>query len=103
DGLRVTFAFTAPTPAAMFRRADTVWLLFDRTGPIDVEPIRAKAGAIIGDVSRLPLEKGQAIRIRLNRPQMPSLESDARAAGLNWTLRSAGRVWGCHRPLQLSL
>ena len=81
DGLRVTFAFAAPTPAALFRRADTVWLVFDQTGPIDVEPIRAKGSAIIGDVSRLPLEKGQAIRIRLNRPQMPSLESDGRTGG----------------------
>jgi hypothetical protein len=29
DGLRVTFSFAAPTPAALFRRADTVWLVFD--------------------------------------------------------------------------
>ena len=52
DGLRVTFSFAAPTPAALFRRADTVWLVFDHTKPIDIEPIRAKGGAIIGDVSR---------------------------------------------------
>ncbi len=101
DGLRVTFAFTGPTPAAMFRRADTVWLVFDRTGPIDVEPIRAKAGAIIGDVSRLPLEKGQAIRMRLNRPQMPSLEGDGRTAGINWTLTFADRVQAPPLPLQV--
>ena len=101
DGLRVTFAFTAPTPAAMFRRADTVWLVFDRTGPIDVEPLRAKGGAIIGDVSRLPLEKGQAIRIRLNRPQMPSLESDGRTAGISWTLTFADRVQAPPLPLQV--
>ena len=44
-----------------------------RREPIDVEPIRSKGGSIIADVSRLPLDKGQAIRIRLNRPQMPSL------------------------------
>lgn len=101
DGLRVTFAFTAPTPAAMFRRADTVWLVFDRTGPIDLKPLRAKGGAIIGDVSRLPLEKGQAIRIRLNRPQMPSLESDGRSAGISWTLTFADRVQAPPLPLQV--
>lgn len=98
DGLRVTFAFTAPTPAALFRRADTVWLVFDQTGPIDVEQIRAKGGAIIGDVSRLPLEKGQAIRIRLNRPQMPSLDSDSRTA---WTLTFADRMQSSPLPLQV--
>ena len=101
DGLRVTFAFTTPTPAAMFRRADTVWLVFDRTGGIDVEQIRAKGGAIIGDVSRLPLEKGQAIRIRLNRPQMPSLESDGRTAGISWTLTFADRMQAQPLPLQV--
>ncbi|UPK01960.1 tetratricopeptide repeat protein [Bradyrhizobium sp. 170] len=99
DGLRVTFSFATPTPAALFRRADTVWLVFDQAKPIDIEPIRAKGGAIIGDVSRLPLEKGQAIRIRLNRPQIPSLESEGRANGAEWTLTFADR--GQTPPLPL--
>ena len=95
----MTFSFAAPTPAALFRRADTVWLVFDHAKPIDIEPIRAKGGAIIGDVSRLPLEKGQAIRIRLNRPQIPSLESEGRANGAEWTLTFADR--GQTTPLPL--
>lgn len=101
DGLRVTFSFAAPTPAALFRRADTVWLVFDNTKPIDIEPIRSKGGAIIGDVSRLPLEKGQAIRIRLNRPQIPSLESEGRSNGTEWTLTFADR--GQTPPLPLTV
>ena len=90
DGLRVTFSFAAPTPAALFRRADTVWLVFDHANPIDIEPIRAKGGAVIGDVSRLPLEKGQAIRLRLN-DRNPSLESEGRADEPSWTLTFADR------------
>lgn len=101
DGLRVTFTFATPTPAAMFRRADTVWLVFDKAGSIDLDQIRAKAGAIIGDVSPLPLEKGQAIRIRLNRPQMPSLESDPRGGGIEWTLTFADRVQAPPLPLMV--
>jgi tetratricopeptide (TPR) repeat protein len=99
DGLRVMFTFAAPTPAALFRRADTVWLVFDHAQPIDVEPIRTKGGAIIGDVSGLPLEKGQAIRIRLNRPQIPSLESEGRANGAEWTLTFADRGQAASLPL----
>lgn len=99
DGLRVTFSFGAPTPAALFRRADTVWMVFDTSAPVDVDPIRAKGGAIIGDVSRLPLENGQAIRIRLNRPQMPSFESDDRSRGTSWTLTFADRVQKPPLPL----
>jgi len=101
DGLRVTFSFAAPPPAALFRRADTVWLVFDQSKPLDIEPIRAKGGAIIGDVSRLPLEKGQAIRIRLNRPQIPSLEGEGRANGSEWTLTFADR--GQTSPLPLTV
>ena len=101
DGLRVTFTFATPTPAAMFRRADTVWLVFDKTGSIDVEQIRAKGGAIIGDVSPMPLDKGLAIRIRLNRPQMPSLESDSRGGGIEWTLTFADRVQAPPLPLMV--
>jgi tetratricopeptide (TPR) repeat protein len=86
DGLSLTFSFAAATPAALFRRADTVWLVFDSVKPIDIEPIRSKGGSIIADVSQLPLEKGQAIRIRLNRPQMPSLTGDDQPGGANWTV-----------------
>ena len=70
DGLRLTFSFAAAAPAALFRRADVVWLVFDSAKPLDLEPIRREAGSVIGDVSALPLEKGQAIRLRLNRPQL---------------------------------
>jgi tetratricopeptide (TPR) repeat protein len=100
DGLNVTFSFATATPAALFRRADTVWLVFDSTKPIDVEPIRAKGGSIISDVSRLPLEKGQAIRIRLNRPQMPSLTGDDQPAGIaSWTLAFADAMRTPTQPL----
>ncbi|QPF82818.1 tetratricopeptide repeat protein [Bradyrhizobium genosp. L] len=92
DGLRVTFSFAAATPAALFRRADTVWMVFDTSDPIDVEPIRAKGGALMADITRIALEKGQAVRFRLNRPQMPSLDSDDRSRGVSWTLTFADKV-----------
>jgi tetratricopeptide (TPR) repeat protein len=101
DGLRLTFSFGSSTPAASFRRGDTVWVVFDSTQTLDVEPIRAKGGAIIGEVNRLPLEKGQAIRIRLNRPQMHSLSSDERSSGANWTLTFADKVMTPPQPLMV--
>jgi tetratricopeptide (TPR) repeat protein len=101
DGLRLTFSFGSSTPAASFRRGDTVWVVFDSTQALDVEPIRAKGGAIIGEVNRLPLEKGQAIRIRLNRPQMHSLSSDERSSEANWTLTFADKVMTPPQPLMV--
>jgi tetratricopeptide (TPR) repeat protein len=99
DGLHVTFGFSAITPAAMFRRADTVWLLFDSTKPIDLAPIRSNGGSVIAEVSAMPLEKGQAIRIRLNRPQMPSLAGDDQPDGSNWTVTFADAMQTPTLPL----
>jgi tetratricopeptide (TPR) repeat protein len=99
DGLNLTFPISAATPAALFRRADTVWLVFDSTKPVDIEPIRAKGGAGIAEVSRLPLDKGQAIRIRLNRPQLPSLTTDEQSDGANWTVTFADAMRTPVQPL----
>jgi tetratricopeptide (TPR) repeat protein len=100
-GLHVTFGFAATMPAALFRRADTVWLVFDSTKPIDVTPIRNNGGAIIAQVRQVPLENGQAIRIRLNRPQMPSLASDNRGGETNWTLTFSDTMQTPTEPLSV--
>jgi tetratricopeptide (TPR) repeat protein len=99
EGLRLSFSFGTPTPAALFRRGDSVWLVFDSKKPLDVERLRVNTGALIGEVNRLPLENGQAIRIRLNRPQMQSLSSDERDSGANWTLTFADSVLAPPQPL----
>jgi hypothetical protein len=99
DGLRLIFNFASATHAALFRRADTVWMVFDTTTPIDVGPIRDKGGAIVAETSRMPLEKGQAIRVRLNRPQMASLQGEERADGMNWTVAFADIMQSPTQPL----
>jgi tetratricopeptide (TPR) repeat protein len=83
----------------LFRRADTVWLVFDSVRPIDIEPIRSKGGSIIADVSLLPLPKGQAIRVRLNRPQLPSLTGEDRDGGTSWTVTFADTMLTPTQPL----
>ena len=91
-GLHLTFAMPAGTPAALFRRADTLWLMFDSKKPIDVEAIRGQGGAAVADISIVPQEKGQAVRFRLNRPQLPSLSGEDLATGTNWTVTFADTV-----------
>jgi hypothetical protein len=99
DGLRLTFSFPAATPAALFRRADTVWLLLDSTEPIDVQPIRGQGGAVIADASVMPLEKGQAIRMRLSRPQLAALAGEDQPGGTNWTVIFADAIQTPTQPL----
>src|SRR6185312_3165091 len=102
DGLRLTFSFPSVTPAALFRRGDTVWLVFDSTQPLDLEPIRNKGGAVIGEINRLALEDGQALRIRLSRPQMHSLSTDERSSGANWSLTFADKMQAPPQPLAVA-
>ncbi len=98
DGLRLTFSFSEATPAALFRRADTLWLLFDFTKPIDVGPIRGQGG-IIAEVSVVALEKGQAIRMRLSRPQMAALTGEDQPGGTSWTVIFADAMQTPTQPL----
>ncbi len=99
EGLHVTFSFATITPAALFRRADTVWLIFDTTKPIDLAPFKSNGGAIIAELKLLPLQNGQAIRIRLNRPQMPSLVGDIKGGNANWTLTFSDTMQTPTQPL----
>jgi hypothetical protein len=91
-GLHLTFSLPTGTPAALFRRADTLWLMLDSKKPIDVESIRGQGGAAVADVSVVPQERGQAVRFRLNRPQLPSLSGEELATGTNWTVTFADTV-----------
>jgi hypothetical protein len=92
QGLHLTFSMPAGTAAALFRRADTLWLMLDSKRPINLDPIRGQGGAAVADVSIVPQEKGQAVRFRLNRPQLPSISGEDLATGTNWTVTFADTV-----------
>ncbi len=93
DGLHLSFAFAAPTPAALFRRGEVLWLVLDNTAPFDLSAIRREGSSVVADASRVPLADGQAIRIRLGRPQIATL-SDEDGSGKSWMviLADAGRA-----------
>ncbi|MGQ0685353.1 tetratricopeptide repeat protein [Bradyrhizobium sp.] len=99
DGLRVTFSFAATTPAALFRRADTVWLVFDSANPVNIDAIRSKGGALVAEVNSLSIPHGQAVRIRLNRPQLPSLTGEQSGNGSIWKLTFADSIGAPPLPL----
>jgi len=88
DDFRLTFPFTGPTPAAVFRRSDSIWLVFDTDQPLDVSAIRREGGWIVADVTPVDVPKGRALRIRLTRPQLATLIGDESA----WTLILADKA-----------
>jgi len=100
EGVRMNFAFPAPTAVALFRRGEMLWLVTDSTKPIDVAAIRRDSGSVVGDAEAIKLDKGQAVRIRLNRPQLASLSTDdASSDGRAWTLTLADTRQTQSQPL----
>lgn len=95
DDLRVTFSFAGPTPAAAFRRSDSIWLVFDTDKAIDPTPIQSQGGSLIAAAGTLELPKGRAVRIRLNRPQLVTLNGDE----TSWTLMLADKAERPSQPL----
>jgi hypothetical protein len=82
DAVRLTFPFAAPTPAAMFRRGDTIWLVFDSKAPIDIGKIAAQSGRSIRNATVTPSQDGQVVQLKLDQPKLTSAGSD----GATWTV-----------------
>lgn len=78
DDFRITFPFSAPVTSALFRRSDTLWLLVANTTPLDLGAIVREGNSLVADASSLAVQGGQAIRIKLARPQIASLTGDER-------------------------
>lgn len=95
EGLRLSVPFSAPTPAAIFTRADALWMIFDSELPLDVSQISRDGGAIVRDALQIPLPGGQAVRVRLNRPQLVGVASD----GTNWIVQTADTLQQAPQPL----
>ena len=81
EGLRLTIPFAQATPAAVFTRADALWMVFDSEIPLDVSQIARDGGAIVRDALQMPLPRGQAVRVRLNRPQLVGVTGDGYLLG----------------------
>src|SRR5436305_4778573 len=82
EALRLTFPFAAPTPAAVFRRADTISLVFDSQVPIDINKIAAQSGQTIRSATVTRSRQGQVIQLKLARPRLASVGAE----GMAWTV-----------------
>jgi len=82
DAVRMTFPFVVATPAAVFRRADTITLVFDSQAPIDINRIAAQSGGSIRAASITRSRQGQVIQLKLERPKLASIGAE----GLAWNV-----------------
>lgn len=79
DDVDITFGFTAPTPVAVFQRADMVWAVFDTSATPDIALLSNDASDTIGSARLVPLPNGQAVGLKLTRPRLTTVRLDGPA------------------------
>lgn len=98
DGLVLAFPFNAPTPAAMFRRADVLWLVFDSMVPIDLNALQSDTSNTIKSAQLISLPDGQVVRLRLERPRLASVSTE----GDSWIVKIDDTIAEPTRPLGIA-
>ena len=99
ETMRIEFPFAAATPAAVFQRADTLWLVFDTPARIDLTAIQADNDNGVREVLFERAKDGAAtIRFKLTRPRMSSIVGD----GPTWTVTIADTMTASTKPLTVA-
>ncbi len=96
--IRVVFPFEQDTPAAVFRRGDTVWMIFDTTAGIAPPAQSDELDALADEFSVVAAGDTQVVRVNLNQDRLASLGSE----GMAWVLSLGDTVLTPTEPIQLS-
>ncbi|MFI4971513.1 MAG: hypothetical protein ACHP7H_02430, partial [Hyphomicrobiales bacterium] len=97
--LQAEFPFVVETPAAVFHRADMLWLVFDSAAKIDLAALTTDTSQAIRSVVLERGADGEAIvRIKLERPRLVSLQAD----GPGWIVSIGDTVTVTSRPLVMA-
>lgn len=80
--LSITLPWDEPAAAAVFRRADYLWVVFDRYKQVDVAKIAKDGAAYITFVEQLPYRNNTILRMVTK----PDINPTTRRDGLNWIL-----------------
>ncbi|MFZ0375059.1 MAG: tetratricopeptide repeat protein, partial [Xanthobacteraceae bacterium] len=86
--LKLTFAFKTPVGAAVFQRADTLWLVFDSKAKIDLSALDGEPSHTIRAVEFSHSGAADVVRLKLDRPRLSSVTAD----GGVWTVNIGDTV-----------
>src|SRR5580704_16128456 len=81
--LKLSFAFTTATAAAVFNRADTLWIVFDSNADIDLSALDGEASRTIRGAEFSHTPDAGIVRIKLDHPHLASVDID----GPTWTVQ----------------
>ena len=88
--LKLSFPFMKPTAAAVFNRADTLWIVFDSDSAIDLSALDGESSRTIR-AAQLSHDGGaDVVRIRLDHPHLSSIAPE----GPGWTVTIGDTVAG---------
>jgi tetratricopeptide (TPR) repeat protein len=80
DGVSLRFEWQQPTAAAVFRRGNAVWIIFDQAQKLDFGDFQAANWPVVTAIAQLPTHSGTALRLNV-------------WAGFNPVVRRAGTSW----------
>ncbi|MTI45246.1 hypothetical protein E1178_16690 [Roseibium hamelinense] len=95
--VRVVFPFSEPVSSAVFRRDDSIWLVFDTDATIDV---RGMAAALSDSAETIDVSRGngyQTLRLDMNDPVLATVGLDGNA----WSLVIGDMILEPSVPLKL--
>ncbi|MBF0679244.1 MAG: hypothetical protein IR164_09930 [Devosia sp.] len=96
--VRVVFPFEQETPAAVFRRGDSVWMVFDSQSQVASPPEMGQLQAIASEfVSSSSGNDTQVVRIDLSQDRLATLGSE----GLSWVLSLGDVMLAPTEPVEL--
>ena len=98
NDLRLFFPFAAPTPAAAFQRADTLWLVFDSPADVSVAALEGEGSRAVHSAAMTRIGDAAVVRIKLERPLLNSLVME----GSGWLLTIGETVQDVARPLTIA-
>lgn len=96
--VRVVFPFEQDTPAAVFRRGDTVWMLFDTVSGILPPEQTDELDALASEFAVVPSGDTQVVRIELSQDRLATLGSE----GMAWVLSLGDIMLTPTEPIDLS-
>ncbi len=95
--LKLSFPFRTPTAVAVFQRADTLWMVFDTTVPIDLTALEGESSRTIRGADFFRTPGADVVRIRLDRPHLSSVATE----GPTWSVTLGDAVLEPMRALDL--
>jgi hypothetical protein len=97
DTVRIVFPFEQEVPSAVFRRGNSVWMVFDTGSGINALERMEDLEGIASAFEATPIGDSQIVRIDLSRERMATLGSEGRA----WVLSLGDTLLAPTEPLPL--